>query len=44
MGCKNCGRNKVSTGTVPSKQNIRELIEKIKRERIKIQKDKDNGQ
>lgn len=42
MGCKNCSKNipkKVST--VPSKTNLKELIERIKKERNV--KDKNNG-
>lgn len=41
MGCSNCNKNKAKGGTTPSKQNIRDLISKIKKERIK--KDKQNG-
>ena len=38
MPCKNCNKNKPKTGGMPDKQNIRELIEKIKKERIKKDK------
>jgi hypothetical protein len=42
MGCKNCNKNVPKrTSTVPSKTNLKELIERIKKER-KV-KDKTNG-
>jgi hypothetical protein len=42
MSCKTCNKNKPKVASsIPTKQNIKELIEKIKKERIK--KDNDNG-
>ena len=43
MGCNNCKKNKVSknVSSVPSKMDLKELIERIKKERNV--KDKNNG-